>query len=825
MMHNKTKLNFIVLLLLIFNFSFIKGKDSTTTIAKWTTNTSSKDKSLETFVDKYGNEHLLPTDAREIEKLKNSTNENLKPKTQPMHISSQEFTNRVLLLTCKNQYDFEKFYQYQIGNSYLENTNLFLNKVLYLSPHYKEFIKHIPGYKDFIYKIGEYFKDNKHHKKEYKIPSDAPEQQWVFVEFVQKEHAKFLEEDKAQTILLQEKQKAEELENAKRAEETSRKLYLSNFCQNLSGKNKQTPSSFSSSQLTTKEKQSRQIESVTQEAKKQEQLVADQAKFRVKQNHYLNYLNKISTKQNLEENINEFATHPSLSSSDFFNSSDLSPKKLLNLESFHKINNYRELKSLFDCQNHFQKIEKSKNNNLEKRIAHLGQQFVSYAEQELFNGTSYDYEKYRKRTIAINETLLKNSKYTQTYTLNSNLKTDLESKYISFDQFANFKGNSIQQNINNELVEILNNTSELNYAYSDNSYMQRLTSIIYRTADFAHQCSITNIYEAAYNLSDFCKHMLDITIEIGTILTNTAIAMGEILIDGVSQGLKNSFNYFESIITNPQKALENHLKAGYLLCDTLGAILAAPTEETPFAFETECQASGSKIACDKYDQVSTAIAKHFENKSVKEVLTEIVTLGTENIATAKVFASASKFLGELGTAIKIETEPATALIANKFSNAISKIKSDASALTTSNPQLIIPSSEIIKSKKELFTPITKIVEQAGSELQNIANNAKDLSKKVIQLAEGNDLKHIFRNKTGHLLDTPKNRELLISIAQDKTNFLIKDKHEIEWFSKITKEGEQIWVGVRNYIIRHGGINKTPRECNPITGLCKQFKPQ
>ena len=357
------------------------------------------------------------------------------------------------------------------------------------------------------------------------------------------------------------------------------------------------------------------------------------------------------------------------------------------------------------------------------------------------------------------------------------------------------------------MVEILNNTSELNYAYSDNQLIQSLASIIYRAADFAHQCSAENMYEAAYKLSDFCESILDIGVQTGIIFAATALEAAEILTEGVTQGLENSFNYFEKWCTKPKESTIDHLKTAYLLCDTLGAILAAPTEVALFAFEAECQASGQKIACNKHDQISAAIAKHFENKSVKEVLTEIVALGTENIATAKVFMSAGKFLGELGTAIKIEAGPATAIMANKTSDAIPKIKATQTpALVTSNPQLTMPSFELIKSKDEFFTPITKIVKEAGSRFQNNVSAINQIKKEhgqevldiVLKLIkeepavlQGNDLQTLLNPKI------PKIENLNYRKVRPKDDLYAFDKWANEQYTNIRNSVDDVGQIAKN----------------------------
>lgn len=87
-----------------------------------------------------------------------------------------------------------------------------------------------------------------------------------------------------------------------------------------------------------------------------------------------------------------------------------------------------------------------------------------------------------------------------------------------------------------------------------------------------------------------------------------------------------------------------------------------------------------------------------------------------------------------------------------------------------------------------------------------------------------DLSHIFRNAPGHLPDdTPQNRQLLIDTASDPDNYLGNDKYGNEWYSETRPDGTQVWVKVRNDVIRNGGVNQTPRTFNPVSGLSKSDK--
>ncbi len=82
------------------------------------------------------------------------------------------------------------------------------------------------------------------------------------------------------------------------------------------------------------------------------------------------------------------------------------------------------------------------------------------------------------------------------------------------------------------------------------------------------------------------------------------------------------------------------------------------------------------------------------------------------------------------------------------------------------------------------------------------------------------LKHIFRKKRGHLLDTNQNRKKLYMLAQDEKNYMNTDARGHRWYAEYTKDGGQFWVEVRNGIIKDGGYNITPKPWDPITGFNK-----
>lgn len=85
-------------------------------------------------------------------------------------------------------------------------------------------------------------------------------------------------------------------------------------------------------------------------------------------------------------------------------------------------------------------------------------------------------------------------------------------------------------------------------------------------------------------------------------------------------------------------------------------------------------------------------------------------------------------------------------------------------------------------------------------------------------ANSSQLEHIFGNRPGHLPDTPRNRQLLIDVANDEGNFLGTDKYGNVWHARQETDGSQTWTTSRDGTIQNGGRNNPPRDWDNKTGL-------
>ncbi|MDX2162314.1 MAG: hypothetical protein SF162_13390, partial [bacterium] len=79
------------------------------------------------------------------------------------------------------------------------------------------------------------------------------------------------------------------------------------------------------------------------------------------------------------------------------------------------------------------------------------------------------------------------------------------------------------------------------------------------------------------------------------------------------------------------------------------------------------------------------------------------------------------------------------------------------------------------------------------------------------------LRHIFAEREGHVIDTLENRTMIQNTVAE-ANYLGPDQYGNHWYAQIQSDGTQIWVRVRNGRIINAGVNQVPKSYHPETGL-------
>ena len=101
------------------------------------------------------------------------------------------------------------------------------------------------------------------------------------------------------------------------------------------------------------------------------------------------------------------------------------------------------------------------------------------------------------------------------------------------------------------------------------------------------------------------------------------------------------------------------------------------------------------------------------------------------------------------------------------------------------------------------------------------DNVPDELKEKVKLPENDSqLKHIFRDSPGHLLDTSENRKMLLDLANDSKYHIGKDvSNNLDWNSKLINDGKsQLWVSTKNGVVQNGGVNTPPIKWDIETGF-------
>lgn len=90
------------------------------------------------------------------------------------------------------------------------------------------------------------------------------------------------------------------------------------------------------------------------------------------------------------------------------------------------------------------------------------------------------------------------------------------------------------------------------------------------------------------------------------------------------------------------------------------------------------------------------------------------------------------------------------------------------------------------------------------------------------LDDAQGLNHIYPTggKDGHDQFSMKSYTEMKELVSKPDNFVLRDKHGSEWFSKMTSEGEK-WARAHGGKVKSGGTGKKPSIPHPNYGLIKE----
>ena len=222
---------------------------------------------------------------------------------------------------------------------------------------------------------------------------------------------------------------------------------------------------------------------------------------------------------------------------------------------------------------------------------------------------------------------------------------------------------------------------------------------------------------------------------------------------------------------------------------------------------SECTQTGVGYVPEVLDQEVEKIKQKYE-PLLKDPVNTIGGIGQSICDTAD----------EKGVAYSsgyIVTEVVTALLADK---GLDKIKNVVKTGKTADNV-----ADIAEGAAKGAGNAAEDAGKAGKKLDGAAEDAGKVGESgsvtKISLPENDaQLKHIFREGNGHIIDTPDNRSKILNVANDKKNYLGRDARGNDWYAKTESDGSQIWVRTRNGKVDNAGVNTTPRTWDDETGL-------
>lgn len=129
---------------------------------------------------------------------------------------------------------------------------------------------------------------------------------------------------------------------------------------------------------------------------------------------------------------------------------------------------------------------------------------------ELEQEAAFDQKKRKRLLVNRRSAIDFETKREEHFTLHRHFQSTRGIRIISPNRLTRCYGNAIQNNIHEEIVAVVNRTTELLYANQRDCQVSDLADIVFRSADIALDFKGKHEYEKAYSFSDFCTSILDV---------------------------------------------------------------------------------------------------------------------------------------------------------------------------------------------------------------------------------------------------------------------------------------------------------------------------
>ncbi len=147
----------------------------------------------------------------------------------------------------------------------------------------------------------------------------------------------------------------------------------------------------------------------------------------------------------------------------------------------------------------------------DNNLVQIVQRQIDLLENEFENGSKKRVIIYKERVDAIIQALQNpNEQIKQAYNFDNNIREYIKYYNLNLGRLNYLEGNSIEQNIHKEVVNVIKDTSNIISGFIDRLNTSNMAQVIFNASDIALDLKDNNSYEKAYSLLDVIHGVYDI---------------------------------------------------------------------------------------------------------------------------------------------------------------------------------------------------------------------------------------------------------------------------------------------------------------------------